>query len=115
MTTISKIERLIDSTGNNPEFGWNLLGYAYALEGNRDKALQIAGEMEARGLQGIDKIFLGLEDYDKTFDILNQAISNRSFYQMYVIKQAPWYDPIRDDPRFDQILTRMGLADQQLN
>jgi adenylate cyclase len=114
VTTINRIEREIDRTEYNPVYNLSILGYAHALEGNREKALEILDEVESRNLPGTAKIYIALGDYDKAFDILDASITNLSFYQMYVIKQAPWYDPLRDDPRFDRILTRMGLSDQQL-
>ena len=92
-----------------------MLGYAHALEGNREEAIKILEEMEAEDISGADKIYIALGDYDKVFNILDECIDNRCFFQMYGIKIAQWFDPVRDDPRFDRILTRMGLADHQLN
>lgn len=114
VTTINRIERLIDSTGNNPLFGKNILGYALALEGDTARARQIAHEIESKNLPGSDMVYMGLGDYGKVFEILNKSVSNRSFIQMYIIKQTPIYDPIRKDPQFEDILTRMGLSDEQL-
>ena len=111
---IDQIAREVDTIGN-PVYNLSLLGYAHALEGNRDEAMEILQEMESRNIPGAVKIYVALGDHDKALDLLDASISNRSFFQMYAIKQAPWFDPLRGDPRFRQILRRMGLADDQLN
>ena len=114
VTTIDRIEREMERSGN-PVLNLSMLGYAHALEGNREEALDILKQIETENISGPDKIYIALGDYDRAFEILNNSISDRTFFQMYTIKVAPWFDPIRDDPRFEKILTRMGLADQQLN
>jgi len=114
VTTIDRIEREVDSTGALPIYNLSLLGYAHALDGNHEKAIEILEEMESKGVSGADKVYAVLGEFDKAFDILDASISNRSFFQMFVIKQAPWYDPLSEDPRYDHILTRMGLNDHQL-
>ncbi len=111
--TIDRISREVDSTGY-PIFNLSLLGYAHALEGNRDSAYVILRELESKNIPGADKIYIALGEYDKALDMLEASIASRSLTQMYLIKKAPWYDPLRNHPRFDRILTRMGLGDQQL-
>jgi TolB-like protein len=115
VTTIDRIEREIDRAGNVPTFNLSILGYAYALDGNRKKAIDVINEMESTDIPGAEMVYIGLGDYDKAIEILDASISDRSFFQMYAIKKAPWYDPLRGDPRFERILIRMGLADHQLN
>jgi TolB-like protein/Tfp pilus assembly protein PilF len=49
-----------------------------------------------------------LGDRDETFSCLERSIdAGRS----YVLKVDPIFDPYRDDPRFDALLARVGLAD----
>ena len=116
VTTIDRIEREIDSSGEgNPVFNLSILGYAHALEGDREKAIGILEEMNSKDIPGAAKIYVALGDYDKAFELLDASISNRSLIQMYSIKMAATYDPLRDDPRFDRILTRMGLSEHQLD
>ncbi len=91
-----------------------MLGYAYALDGNREKAYEILEVIDSLNISGGDKIYVALGDYDKAFELIEESLANRSFFLMYSIKMGMWYDPLRDDPRFDQILTRMGLSDLQV-
>lgn len=113
LTTIDRLEREIDSTGN-PIYNLSMLGYAYALDGNREKAYEILEVIDSLNISGGDKIYVALGDYDKAFELIEESLANRSFFLMYSIKMGMWYDPLRDDPRFDQILTRMGLSDRQV-
>lgn len=115
VTVIDRIKRDLDMEGHNSVYQLPLLGYAYALDGNHKEAREILQKMDSLRIAGSAKIYVAMEEFDKAFQILNQSIENRSLLQMYIIKQAPWYDPIRDDSRFDDILRKMGLADHQLN
>jgi tetratricopeptide (TPR) repeat protein len=114
VTTIDRIEREVDTTNTLPIYNLSLLAYAHALEGNSDEAYRILEQMELQGISGTAKVYAALGENDRAFEILESAISNRSFLQMFVIKKAPWLDPLRDDPRFAEILQRMGLNDEQL-
>ena len=112
--TIDRIKREVDTIENLPVYNESLLAYAYALEGDDEEARSALVKLEAREELGIDKVYAALGMHDKAFEQLDKAIQNRSFFQMYTIKMAPWYDPIRTDERFDRILERMGLKDWQL-
>ena len=114
VTTIDRLEREIDTLENLPIYNESMLGYAYALEGDEVRADSILTRLMARDQMGMVKVYAALGQYDQAFELLNEAISNRSFFQMYTIKIAPWFDPLREDPRYEEILQRMGLSDWQL-
>ena len=90
----------------------SLLGYTYVLKGNREKALEIVEELHQQGNLNTAKIYLALGDKDMAINILERTYEQRSFLLMYVIKEAPWLDGLRDDPRFIDLLERMGLANE---
>jgi TolB-like protein/Tfp pilus assembly protein PilF len=87
------------------------LGIAYAMIGEDEKAREIAEEIGVNAAT----IYAELGDKDMAFYILERAYWQRSFWLIYIMKSAPWLDPLRDDPRFDELLEKMGLLDDQLN
>ncbi len=52
---------------------------------------------------------LGDKDKDKAFEWLEKAFAERTYTMMY-LKVAPNLDPLRSDPRFTDMLKRVGLA-----
>jgi len=48
---------------------------------------------------------------DEGFKWLNTAVDRHERDPLSMIKVHPWFDPARDDPRFEAVLKRMNLAD----
>jgi len=90
------------------------LGHAYALAGERDKALKALAELhqisERRYVSPylFAVIYAGLGDKDQAFAWLNKAVEDRSFFLIW-LKVEPLFDPFRDDPRFHNLVRRVGL------
>ena len=55
-------------------------------------------------------IYFGLGEKENAFECLNEACDLRS-PQLFWIKVVPDLDSVRSDPRFQDILRRMNLAD----
>lgn len=87
------------------------LAYLYALAGRREEALSVAHSLDAQGHHLTAPVYTALQDHQQALDILEAGIEQRDFYMMYTIKVAPALDPLRDDPRFDELLRRVGLSD----
>ena len=51
-----------------------------------------------------------LGETDKALDLLERVYANRDYYPLY-FKVHPNLDPLRRDPRFQDLLRRVGLAD----
>ncbi len=51
-----------------------------------------------------------LGEKDKAFDELNRSYENREYF-MTLLKVDPRLDPLRDDPRYKDLLKRMGLPE----
>jgi hypothetical protein len=54
-------------------------------------------------------VYIGLGDKDQVFFWLEKAYQERSNYMAW-LKVFPLHDPLRSDPRFDDLLRRIGLA-----
>jgi DNA-binding winged helix-turn-helix (wHTH) protein/TolB-like protein/Tfp pilus assembly protein PilF len=91
------------------------LGYASALSGNREEALRIRTMLVERSKQRyvpsylIALVHAGLNDKDAALEWMEKAYAERSMYLVYLAIE-PALDPLRADPRFGQLLRRMGLS-----
>ena len=56
----------------------------------------------------IAEMCIGLGDYDRAFDWLDRGIEERSSVLVGLLVN-PRYEPVRDDPRFQQLVERVGL------
>jgi TolB-like protein/Tfp pilus assembly protein PilF len=91
-----------------------LLGRAYADTGQKDQALELVRELEARATQQfvrgylIALVYIGLGDKTKAIDYLEREYQNHDNIDTAWIRADPMLDPLRGDPRFE------ALADQIL-
>ncbi len=93
-----------------------LLGHAYAKAGERDRALKILDELidvsekndQLISLHSIAEIQVALGRMDEAFEWLNKAFDQHDM-QMVSLRVNPTLDPIRNDPRFVDLLKRVGL------
>jgi serine/threonine protein kinase/Tfp pilus assembly protein PilF len=91
-----------------------LLGYAHARLGQRNEALRIIDELGAVSKRSFVTAFFfalvyaGLEDKDQAFTWLEKACAERFNRLAYVKVEALW-DPLRCDPRFAELLRRVGI------
>jgi tetratricopeptide (TPR) repeat protein len=91
------------------------LGHAYAIAGQRSKAEQILSQMKiVRSKQEpissyqFALVFAGLGEKDQALAALEKAFREKSTLLTYVNMDAR-FDPLRHDPRFTDLLHRMGL------
>jgi serine/threonine-protein kinase len=81
------------------------LGYAYAIDGNKEGAHKMLAELEQLSketnipAQEFMLVYLGLRDDDRTFYWLNRA-ADEHFAPTAYIGADPIFDPIRLDQRF---------------
>jgi tetratricopeptide (TPR) repeat protein len=92
------------------------LGHALGLAGKYDIARQMADyyTLAARDhyLPPVQRAFIhiGINEYEKALDLLEQAYSEHSWFLVF-IKVEPWYDPIKKDKRFIDIINKMGFPE----
>ena len=90
------------------------LGYAYAKTGQREKTLAIIErwkEAEKRKYvmnYWVAVTYAALGDKDGAFAELEKAYQHHDWF-LQRMKVDPYMDPLRDDPRFADLLKRIGL------
>ena len=90
------------------------LAHVYAVTGNKGEAQKLLSEMKdlsARQYVPADRIALiyaGLGDKDQAFAWLEKAYDEHSF-NMTWLKVEPRWDSLRSDPRFADLVRRIGL------
>ena len=93
----------------------SLLTRAYAHAGRRSDALRLLAELKQRRKAGyipagaFVNAYLGLGDNEQAFYWLEQAYKEQSNILQFV-KVHPYFDPIRGDPRFADLVRRVGLG-----
>ncbi len=95
------------------------LGHVYGRLGRTDDArclLRELGQLRTRGQAppiAFATIYAGLGDNDAAFDWLETAYRLRDGY-LFWLPGAPGLDPLRSDPRFTNLVHRMGIVPPQL-
>jgi len=91
-----------------------MLGLAYGLGGHEAEAKKVLNELlklsEARYVTpaALVNVYIGLGDKEQAFVWLEKAYQERSNYLAF-LKVFPIVDPLRSDPRFDELTRRVGL------
>jgi eukaryotic-like serine/threonine-protein kinase len=90
------------------------LGRAYAVAGRRNEAVKIVDQLKALSKQryvepsSIAQVYVGLGDKDEAFNWMEKAYQERSL-GVGAINTDARYDSLRSDPRFQDLLRRVGL------
>ncbi len=107
------IEKAWALNPNNPNTLGHL-GFIRARLGERAKALEVVGQLESRSREryipalAVAAVHAGLDDKDKAFAWLEKAYDERSNRLAY-LRVEPIWASLRSDPRFDDLLRRIGL------
>ena len=93
----------------------SFLAFAYAAASRKDEALKLLGELKERAGQGYVPpyhfaiVHAGLGEKDRAFAWLERAYE-RHAVDLFTLKVEPMFDPLRPDPRFADLVRRVGLA-----
>jgi TolB-like protein/DNA-binding winged helix-turn-helix (wHTH) protein/tetratricopeptide (TPR) repeat protein len=110
---IPVLEKVVSDSNRSPG-AIAVLIRAYAHAGRRADALRLLAELKKREQTGyvptgaFVNAYLGLGDNEQTFTWLERAYKEQSNILQYV-KVHPYFDPLRSDPRFADLVTRVGL------
>jgi hypothetical protein len=88
-----------------------LLGSALGRAGRRTEAETIAADLENQDTRhrstALALVYTALGDHDRSFMWLDRAVRDKTIF-VYV-KSMSGFAPLRSDPRFDDLLKRMGV------
>ena len=113
---IAEFRRAIELSDGNTTFESNL-AHAYAVSGRNEEAMKIVKRLESRHSQdsstdaSIALIYVGLGDNDRAMIWLTKAYQAR-FNPSILMRPA--FDPLRSDPRFRDLLHRIGLPSRDV-
>lgn len=92
------------------------LAHAYAASGNTFEARRLLTKLIEKSAREyvspyiIAIVHIGLNEIDQAFECLFKAYEERNAWLPY-LKVNPVFDTLRPDPRFDDLLKRIGLPD----
>jgi tetratricopeptide (TPR) repeat protein len=95
---------------------WSMagLGHVYAVSGKKSEARAVLDELKQLSEEQyvppnhLALIHAGLGDKDQAFALLEKAFEEHSFALQW-LKVEPRWDSLRSDPRFQDLLRRVGL------
>ncbi len=92
------------------------IGSVYALAGRRGEALKPLERVRERSKRGeispvySAQFYIGLGEKQKALDLLEKGFEERDG-EIVFLKSLPWLDPLRSDPRFQDLLRRMNFPE----
>ena len=107
----AELRKAIELSPGSTAFEANL-AYAYAVSGMRLEATRILNDLKDRAQNGFSNapeialIYVGLDDKNEALDWLEKAYAER--FSPWVLMR-PAFDPLLPDPRFQDLLHRIGL------
>ena len=112
---LAQFQKGIELSGRGAN-GIASLAHAFGLAGQRAEAQKILAELTVRSKTKYVSsyqfavIYLGLGQNERAFAALERAYSERSTLLGY-LKMDPRFDPLRSDPRFQNLLSRIDLSE----
>ncbi|MEJ2335538.1 MAG: protein kinase [Gemmatimonadales bacterium] len=110
---VAACEEAVGRSGRTP-LALGALGFAFALDGRRQEAKRVVGELEERaesqyvGASSVAMVYGALGDNDRAFEWLDRAYLERDV-QLVHLADYVFFDPLRSDPRFDDLLQKVGI------
>jgi TolB-like protein/Tfp pilus assembly protein PilF len=94
-----------ESPGNRTALAW-----VYARDGQREKALELLADVPEMGtnLKEIALVYGELGELDRAFDYLDRAYAEHPANLLNLLVD-PGADSLRQDPRFDELMKKLGL------
>ncbi|MDA2914599.1 tetratricopeptide repeat protein, partial [Acidobacteriia bacterium AH_259_A11_L15] len=112
---IAEFQKALTLSENNTEVV-AVLGHAYAVAGRKGDALKLLDELQQRSQRsyvssyGLALLHTGLGRHEQACACLEKAYDERAHF-MAMLKVEPRFDPLRSDPRFQDLLRRMNFPE----
>lgn len=98
--------------------GWTQITLAIVLaqNGDHEEAIGILNNLNESAKTnyispiGIGLIYTYLDDFENAFKFFNKALSDKDQW-VISIKHGPEYNPLRSDPRFDDLVKKIGYPE----
>jgi TolB-like protein/Flp pilus assembly protein TadD len=111
---IAAFEKAVELSGRG-NLAVGVLGWGYAVAGRRSEALALVKELEDRNAKGealggrVAWIYAALGDNDRAFASLEKEFDERGASFSNAILIYPFLDTLRSDPRYADMIKRVGL------
>lgn len=113
---VSEFQTAIKLSGGDTHFMGDL-AVVYAMSGKRGEAQKILDQLTEVAKERyvspyrMAQIYIALGDRNRAFEWLETGYREKSFGASVMdLKAAPFWDPVRSDPRFADLLRRMNLG-----
>jgi TolB-like protein/DNA-binding winged helix-turn-helix (wHTH) protein/Tfp pilus assembly protein PilF len=109
---IAELQKAIELSEGSTAFSANL-AYAFAVSGRSNEAVKILNDLKNRSRNDFSNapeialVYVGLNQNDQAMAWLEKAVEER--FSPWVLMR-PAFDPVRSDPRFQDLLHRIGLS-----
>jgi tetratricopeptide (TPR) repeat protein len=111
---IAECQRALELEKDNAE-NWANLAYVQAISGKKDEAQKIIGKLNELSATNYVAPYVvavahaGVGDKEQAFARLERAYNERSSMLTLYLTNDPRFDTLRSDPRFADLLRRIGL------
>lgn len=110
---LAEFQKAKDLSEGSP-FTLGGLGHCYGVAGQKDKAREVLAELRSLARQryvsplDVAFVYIGLDEKVRAFEWLEKARVEQAPWLAY-LRDDPVYDPLRSDPRFQEIVGKTGL------
>jgi len=109
---VAELDRSVGLFQDRTMIAW--IGRVYAVAGKRAEAIKVLDEVKEMSKRQyvppylIAIIHAGLGDKERALEWLDRVYEERSYYVIW-LNVDPIFDPLREDPRFQDLLRRVGI------